>query len=134
MELDKMDDIFECCDVDQSGDLNFSELQNALQALGLYPNIPDINKNMKKLDLHFLLNKPAFRKIAGVMQNSGCARRLHSVPHALRGITLEQLKALQAGFCETRWLKSLCKKFNEENMEEILGWGRKSKVHLTSTQ
>jgi len=96
---EKVGVIFDACDVYRRGHLDSSELKYALQALGLYPKGPDIEKIVKELKLEFPLKKQAFEEIVGSMETSECARGLPAVPYALRGTSLKQLKAVQAGLC-----------------------------------
>jgi len=112
---EKIDVIFDSCNVDLSGHLDMSELRYALQAFGFYPEDQDINAKMKELDLKLPLNNLAFRKIKGAMETNGCVRKLAAVPYARRGLSLRQLKGLRTGLLETGWLSSRCEKFNKEH-------------------
>ena len=87
----------DACDANRSGDLDLSQSRFALQAFGLYPQDRDIEEKVEELGLQLPLSKPAFRKVAAAMETSGCARGLHAVPYAWRGLALKQVKALHAG-------------------------------------
>ena len=110
---------FKAADADQSGDLDLSESQFALQAFGLYPKDQEIEEMVEELGLHFPLGKPAFLKLAGALDTSGCALGLRTVPYARRGVSLRQLKAVRAALMDSKWLPSLCEGFNQEHEAEI---------------
>ena len=122
---------FDACDADQSGDLDLSETRFALQAFGLYPKDQEIEEMVEELGLHFPLGKPAFRKLVGALETSGCAPGLRTVPYARRGVSLRQLKAVRAALMDSDWLPSLCEGFNQGHEAEIReGTKRKMEPNL----
>lgn len=116
----RLDDIFNSCDADLDGHLDLSELKYAFQALGLYPTFPDeINIKMEELNFQFPMNNKEFKKIAESLMDSNWRKGLPTVPYARRGLSLAQLKAIEAGLLQNEWLQSLCDEFNEDHAEDI---------------
>ena len=113
------DAIFDACDADGTGGLNLAQSKYALQALGFYPEVREINETVKYLDLQLPLSRPEFRKVAGAVETSGCSRGLRAVPYALRGLHMKQLTAVKAGLLDTGWLRSYAEKFNRTHDAEI---------------
>ena len=93
---EQFDVIFGACDANRSGDLDLFELRYALQAFGHYPSDAYIQKEMKKLNLQLPLGKPSFRKLVGAVETNGCPRGLRAVPYSRRGLSLKQLKQVEA--------------------------------------
>jgi len=114
-----IDEIFDSCDADLSGNLDSSELAYALQALGFYPERPFIQEKMVQHDLNFPLNNEGFRKFVEVMESSGHERKLRTVPYARRGLSLGQLKDILAGLNTVEWLPSRCENFNKKHEKVI---------------
>lgn len=111
--------IFDACDANRSGDLDVSEMQYALQACGLYPSAAYVQKKAKKLKLRFPLDKASFQKLVGAVEASGGPRGPRTVPYSRRGLSLKQLKQIEAAVLDTDWLPRLCREFNELNDQEI---------------
>ena len=118
-------DIFDACDVSGSGKLdNVSEIRFALQALGFYPKVIEIESAVKHLCLEFPLELHQFLEVANFMEKGNCERGLRALPYARRGLTLRQLKKINMGLKEDGWLQGQCDKFNQDHAHEI-GQGKK---------
>jgi len=90
----------------------------ALEALGWYFGIMDMNQMME-----IPLARSDFHQLVEDIDASGLNREMPAVPHARRGISLKQLKAVHAGLLGTKWLSSRCKEFNLDHQAEILNEG-----------
>lgn len=111
--------IFKACDADQSGSLDISETQYALQAFGLYPEKEYLKTKMNESDLTLPISLTDFQKIVEDFNNNNCTKLLRTVPYARRGLTLGQLKSVQSGLIGTGWLQSVCDSFNIKHEKEI---------------
>jgi len=107
MTTEEVDIIFYSCDANRSGDLDSPEAQYAFQAFGLYPTDEEVRETMMEMNSKFPLQKPAFREIAEALEKTNCKRGLRTVPYSRRGLTLLQLKNIQAGLLDTKWLPGI---------------------------
>mmetsp|Transcript_14636 Transcript_14636/g.17312 ORF Transcript_14636/g.17312 Transcript_14636/m.17312 type:complete len:604 (+) Transcript_14636:50-1861(+) len=117
-KLEKIDVIFDSCDANTSGKLDTHQVRYALEALGWYFGIMDMNQMME-----IPLARSDFHQLVEDIDASGLNREMPAVPHARRGISLKQLKAVHAGLLGTKWLSSRCKEFNLDHQAEILNEG-----------
>jgi len=121
--LKKINVIFDSSTPDASGYLDSRQTQYALEALGWYLDLEEMKKRMEELALKFPLKRPDFYKIVGAIETSGCKPEMCTVPQARRGISLKQLKSIQAGLLDTKWLSSCCEEFNLDHEVDIRNGG-----------
>jgi len=117
--LEKINVIFDSCNANTRGNLDSRQAQYALQALGWYLDLEVMIKRIEELGLQIPLERLDFQQLVEAMDTSGCNREMCAVPHARRGMSLKQLKAVQAGLLGTKWLSSRCKEFNQDHEGEF---------------
>ena len=112
--------IFDSCITNRGAGMSMPELKFGLEAFGVYVNTEELNEEINKLSFIFPLNFVEFIKVTDTMKAADKREpRLCTVPYARRGLTLRQIKSLQAGLLGTGWLQNTCKDFNLKNDEEI---------------
>ena len=117
-----LEDIFNACDADSSGQLDKDQVFFALKSYGLYPTQEVLETSLHSLGLLLPLDLPGLGKLIQHMAGTDSdviPRGLCAVPYARRGITLGQLKAIADALLGSGWLQSLCDNFNEAHAEEI---------------
>jgi len=119
LKLEKINVIFDSCNA-TSGNLDSRQALYGLEALGWYLDLDDMRKRIKELGLQIPLERSDFQQLVAAMDTSGCKREMCAVPHSRRGMTLKQLKAVQVGLLDTKWMSSRCKQFNLDHEVEIL--------------
>lgn len=113
-EQDVLTSLEACCEPGGTA-LDYEQLKLALNTQGLYPSTKELQQVLMAAGLEVPIRFEVFMKLKGVLLDTNCRRGLKVVPHARRGVSLQQLQKLHAAFVESGWLQEQCRAFNSAN-------------------
>jgi len=118
IDLENLDFVFACCDVNRTGNLSITGVKHALRACGL---VPDDCTLRRYLPEGGLIDSAAFKHLLQALQEClpDTMRSPAEVPHAIRGMRLDQLEHIKQIFITTGWLEQQCSAFNLQHQAEI---------------
>ncbi|CAE8597730.1 unnamed protein product [Polarella glacialis] len=119
-ELDSPDAIFHYCDATQTGFLDDYELGFGMKAFGIRLSRDELREKVKQFG-HSGCSLAQFKRLLQDMLASIPANGRHprAVPHALRGISFDQLQHIEDAYVLSGWLGQQCEAFNCEHAAEI---------------